>query len=193
VPDDYFQEIEAHFAQRRGTPFILNAKDWMLMKSWKDEGVPLPVVIEAIDSVFDKREAQGKRVSSLSYCKHAITELWKDRKELQVGAEGTAPEESPEEQLEALATSFEASAHEAVRAFAIRVRELARAQSVPRIEEGLIELEQELIDTVATEALRAEARALSASANEKTRERTEQAHLRRLVREAFELPRLTLF
>jgi hypothetical protein len=193
VPDDYFQEIEAHFAQRRGTPFILNAKDWMLMKSWKDEGVPLPVVIEAIDSVFDKREAQGKRVSSLSYCRHAITELWKDRKELQVGAEGSAPEESPAEQLEALAVSFETSAHEAVRVFAIRVRELARAQSVPRIEEGLIELEQELIDAVATDALREEARALSASASEKTRVRTEQAHLRRLVREEFELPRLTLF
>jgi hypothetical protein len=193
VSTDYFQEIEAHFARRRGTPFVLNAKDWALMKSWSVAGVPLAVVIEAIDSVFDKREAQGKKVNSLSYCKHAITELWHERKELQIGAEGAAPEESPSALLEALAASFEGSAHEAVRAFAVRVRELAREQSVPRIEEHLMELEREVIDAVATDELRAEARGLAASANEKTRARTEEAHLRRLVREAFALPRLTLF
>lgn len=193
MSSDYFQEIEAHFASRRGTPFVLNAKDWALMKSWSDAGVPLPVVIEAIDSVFDKREAQGKKVNSLSYCKHAIKELWHERKELQIGAEGAVPEESPSILLEALAASFEGSAHEVVRTFAPRVRELAREQSVPRIEERLMELEQEVIDAVATDALRAEARALGAGANEKTRARTEEAHLRRLVREAFELPRLTLF
>lgn len=190
---DYFQEIEAHFARRRGTPFVLNAKDWALMKSWSVAGVPLPVVIEAIDSVFDKREAQGKKVNSLSYCKHAITELWHERKELQIGAGGTTPEESPDSLLDALAASFEGSAHEAVRTFAPRVRELAREQSVPRIEERLMELEREVIDAVATDELRAEARALAASANDKTRARTEEAHLRRLVREAFALPRLTLF
>ena len=26
VPDDYFLEIESHFAMRRGTPFILSAR-----------------------------------------------------------------------------------------------------------------------------------------------------------------------
>lgn len=190
---DYFQEIESHFAQRRGTPFILNAKDWMLMKSWSEAGVPLPVVIEAIDSVFDKREALGKKVNSLSYCKHAIKELWHERKELQIGAEGASPEESPGALLDALASTFEASPHETVREFASRVRELVREQSVPRIEERLMELEQLLIDAIATDELRAEARTLSASAPEKTRARTEEAHLRRLVRERFELPRLTLF
>ena len=28
---EYFTDIEAHFAQRRGTPFVLSAKDWALM------------------------------------------------------------------------------------------------------------------------------------------------------------------
>ncbi len=193
MSSDYYQEIESHFARRRGTPFILNAKDWALMKSWGDAGVPLPVVIEAIDSVFDKREAQGKKVNSLSYCKHAIAELWHERKELQIGADGAAPEESPSALLDALAVQFEASPHERVRAFATQVRDLVREQSVPRIEERLIELEQEVIDTVATEELRIEARTLAAGAPEKTRARTEEAHLRRLVRDAFALPRLTLF
>lgn len=192
VSAEYFQEIESHFAMRRGTPFILNAKDWVLMKSWRDAGVPLPVVIEAIDSVFDKREAQGKKVNSLSYCKHAIKEMWDERKELAIGAEGS-PEESPAALLEALAAVFESSAHEPVRAFASRVRELVREQSVPRIEEKLMELEQEVIALLATDDLRREAASLSANVDEKSRARTEEAHLRRLVREAFELPRLTLF
>jgi hypothetical protein len=193
VSPEYFTEIESHFALRRGTPFILNAKDWVLMKEWEAEGVPLAVVIEAIDSVFDRRDAEGKKVNGLSYCKFAVKELWKERKELQVGAEEAAPEENVEPLLDALALRLETSVEAAP--FASRVRELARERSVPRVEEQLMELEQELIDTLLplADELRAEARALTSGADEKTRARTEEAHLRRLVREKFGLPRLTLF
>src|SRR5436190_24016222 len=93
----YFEEIEGHFAARRGTPFILSAKDWALMQRWHDEGVPLPVVIEAIDSVFEKNEASGRRkvISSLSYCRHAVKELWQERKNLYVGEAEMTPEREP--------------------------------------------------------------------------------------------------
>jgi hypothetical protein len=195
----YFEDIEAHFAARRGTPFILSAKDWALMKSWHDEGVPLPVVIEAIDSVFEKNETSGrqKKINSLSYCRHAVKELWKERKEMLVGAAGETPEAAPGPLLDALAVQLEAVP--AVAAFAPRVRELAAEKSVPRIEEKLMELERELLDAViAAEdvaAIRAEIAASLAGAklDEKTRARTEEANLRRLVRERFGLPRLTLF
>jgi hypothetical protein len=193
VSPEYFTEIESHFALRRGTPFILNAKDWALMKEWEAEGVPLAVVIEAIDAVFDRRDAEGRKVNGLSYCKFAVKELWKERKELQIGAEGGAPEENVEPLLDALAQRLEASPEAAP--FADRVRALARERSVPRVEEQLMELEQELIDALLPLAadLRAEAHALTSGADEKTRARTEEAHLRRLVREKFALPRLTLF
>ena len=190
---EYFTEIESHFALRRGTPFILNAKDWALMKEWESEGVPLAVIIEAIDSVFDRRDAEGKKVNGLSYCKFAVKELWKERKELQIGAEEAAPEENVEPLLDALALRLEAT--EVAAPFAVRVRGLASERSVPRVEEQLMEFEQELIDALLPLAddLRAEARALTSGADEKTRARTEEAHLRRLVREKFGLPRLTLF
>src|SRR5947209_15341303 len=99
--DQYYREIETHFAMRRGTPFILSAKDWALMKKWHDEGVPLPVVIEAIDSVFEKNETSGRRkvISSLSYCRHAIKELWQDRQNLYVGGGDVTPEAAPEAQI----------------------------------------------------------------------------------------------
>lgn len=187
---DYFTEIESHFTQRRGTPFILNARDWALMKSWSDEGIPLAVVIEAIDSVFDKQEAKGKKVNGLSYCRYAVKELWDERRELQVGGDTASPEEEVAPRLDALASAIESVDP----AFAGRIRELASEKSVPRIEEKLIELEEELIESLVPRApaLRDEAKSLAVGADEKTRARTEAAHLRRLVREQFGLPRLTL-
>jgi hypothetical protein len=188
VSADYFQEIEAHFAHRRGTVFILNAKDWALMQKWAADGVPLPVVIEAIDSVFDKREAQGKKVNSLSYCKHAVKEMWDERKALAVGAEGVAPEEGPAVRLDALAAALEPTPGAP---FAPRVRELAALRSLPKIEEALMALEEELIASLATDELREEASAMVVA--EKNRERAVEAHLRRLVREHYGLPRLSVF
>lgn len=188
---DYFLEIEAHFALRRGTPFVLNAKDWILMKSWSDEGIPLPVVIEAIDSCFDKQEAKSRKVNGLAYCKHAVKELWTERRELLIGGQEASPEEEVVPRLDALAAALEPVSAK----FALRVRELVSEKSVPRIEERLMELEQELIESLLPSAaeLREEARALTSGADEKTRARTEEAHLRRLVRERFSLPRLSLF
>ena len=179
---DYFTEIEGHFAMRRGTPFVLSAKDWALMKEWHDGGIPLPVVIEAIDAVFDKQDEKQRKINGLRYVRHAVKELWSSRKELQIGASESAPEENPEPLLEALAGAVPAE-------FAPRIRELIREKSVPRIEEKLIELEEELLSALATDELREEARRMSAGAGE----RTEAATLKRLVRERFELPRLTLF
>lgn len=190
---DYYVEIESHFAARRGTPFILNAKDWALMKEWNEAAIPLPIVIEAIDSVFDKNIEKGskKAINSLSYCKHAVKELWQERRELQIGSGETAPEENVGPLLESLAASVEPIAPP----FATRIRDLIAEKSAPRIEERLMELEEELLETLLPQAeeLRTEARTLSAGADEKTRARAEAAHLRRLVRERFGLPRLTLF
>src|SRR5437762_12916287 len=95
---------------RRGTPFILSAKDWVLMKKWHDEGVPLPVVIEAIDTVFEKNEASGRKkvISSLSYCRHAVKEIWEERRELAVGDGSITPEEAPDAALELLADELNA-------------------------------------------------------------------------------------
>jgi len=198
VATDYFNEIEGHFAARRGTPFILSAKDWALMKKWHDEGVPLPVVIEAIDTVFEKNETSGRRkvISSLSYCKHAVKEIWEDRKNLYVGAGETTPEHAVAEALEALASRLEAT--ELGAPFAPRVR--AMSGSVPKIEEQLLELERELLDAAMAAAdvtaLRQEIVASlgdTSRIDEKTVARTVEANLRRMVRERVGLPRLSLF
>ncbi|HEX2060640.1 MAG TPA: hypothetical protein VHK90_07855, partial [Thermoanaerobaculia bacterium] len=156
---EYFTEIESHFAHRRGTPFVLSSKDWVLMKTWHDEGIPLPIVIEAIDSVFDKAAERQKMVNSLRYCRHAVKELWNDRRELQIGAQENAPEEDVSGRLDLLAQALESVSPD----FAARVRALVSEKSAPRIEERLIELEEELVESLLprAEELRDEARASS--------------------------------
>lgn len=211
--DDYFLEIEAHFAARRETPFLFSAKDWALMKQWHDEGIPLPIVIEAIDSCFDKRAQGGRKrvISSLSYCRHAVRELWDDRKDLAVGASFAVPEGDTAGGVEALAARLEstaaASAHpevaHLVRSAAERVRGFASGWSVPRIEEALLALEDTLFEqcvealpAAEVESLRAGIEAQLAAAGIRdaaVRERTRAAMLKRGVRAAVGIPRLSLF
>ncbi|HVR38038.1 MAG TPA: hypothetical protein VMU84_03020 [Thermoanaerobaculia bacterium] len=191
---DYFLEIEAHFAARRGTPFILSAKDWALMSEWSEKGIPLAIVIEAIDFAFDKAEGR-KTINGLSYCKHAVKDLWKERRELLVGEHASTPEADFAQQLTVLADALGAFPD-----IAAQVRALGSEKSVPRIEERLIELESELIThAIATlpeeevTAIRSEITRHLGGLDARTRARTEDANLRRAVRERFGLPRLTLF
>lgn len=204
VAGDYFLEIESHFAGRRGTPFILNAKDWALMKKWFDDGIPLTVVIEAIDSVFEKNEASGRRkvISSLSYCRHAVKEIWQDRQDLYAGSGEAGPEENLSGLLEALAADVERSEAPAsiVAGVAGEIRALLSEKSVPKVEERLIEVERGLIDQILDSMAESERRRLVepltlvvADLDDKTRQRTYEANLRRAIREKFVLPRLTLF
>jgi hypothetical protein len=191
VADDYFLEIESRFAERRGTPFILSAKDWALMKKWADDGIPLPVVIEAIDTVFEKAAERKKVVNSLSYCRHAVKELWEERKELQVGASETVPEAGSGETLARLAAAVEPVSA----SIADEIRALEKEQSARAIEDRLIELERRLIAQIPDlDAIRADvARDLEGKVDEKNRARTEEAMLLRIVREKYALPRLSLF
>ena len=128
----YFNEIEAHFVLRRGTPFpILGTKDSELIKKWLADGIPLPIVFEAIDAVFEKNETSGRKkaIFGLTYCRHAVKELWKDRQNLYVGSGEVTPETAPEALLESLAAQLETS--EVAKPFAAHVRALASGVTSP--------------------------------------------------------------
>ena len=208
--DDYFLEIESHFAHRRGTPFILSAKDWALMKGWQEEGVPLPVVLEAIDQCFDKRQEGSRRrtISSLSYCRHAVAELWDERRDLHIGGSESVPEESSGERLESLASDLESAGasgelRDRLQRAAVEVRTLGKGRSVPQMEEGLMDLERALIRDLlelmpATDRSSLElevGRILAGFSNldEETVRKTREANLYRLLRKRLGIPRLSLF
>ena len=206
---DYFLEIEARFAERRGTPFLFSAKDWSLMKSWSDDGIPLSIVLEAIDKCFDNSVQAGRRrtISSLSYCRHAVKDLWGERKDLFVGDAETIPEQSTVEILARLGESLRnvaaANTHlsRPLESAAMRITSLRGAG--PEIEAALIEVENTLLGELG-ECLSAEDRtgiegeigemmAGISSLDAKAMERTRDANFRRLMRSRFGLPRLSLF
>jgi hypothetical protein len=77
-PDPYYLAIEEAFNRRRGAPLLLAPRDWALIGEWKRLGVPIPVVLQGIDSVFDayaRRPPTARRINSLSYCRQEVLGL----------------------------------------------------------------------------------------------------------------------
>jgi len=75
---NYFTTIEDHFRLARRTPlFMLSPRDWELLETWKNAGIPVVAVIRGIDVAFENRRRQPARariqeVNSLSYCTQAV-------------------------------------------------------------------------------------------------------------------------
>jgi hypothetical protein len=72
---NYFTEIEETFVRRRGKNLLLSPLDWAMIEGWQDRGIPLHVVIRAIESVFDafdKKPAQPRAIKSLFYCREEV-------------------------------------------------------------------------------------------------------------------------
>lgn len=214
LTEDYCLEVESHFAERRGTPFLFSAKDWYVLQEWRESAIPLAIVLEAIDQCFEKREKAGRHrtVSSLRYCRHAVKQLWEERKQLLVGAGAEVPEIDPQKQLAELASRLQESAAAAgsvnVQAVlgetARRIGDLGQGLSLPRIEEELLSIEQNLIDQISgalsseelsdlMQSVDGELSAYAATTNAAVLEKTRQANLRRLLRKRLSLPRLSLF
>lgn len=88
-PDPYFQAIEEAFGRRRGAPLLLSPRDWAIIEGFKREGVPLRIVLQGIDNVFDafaRRQAGARRINSLAYCRQEIVGLH----EIHLGLQGAA-------------------------------------------------------------------------------------------------------
>jgi hypothetical protein len=88
----YFTEIEETFVRRRGRHLMLSSKDWVLIESWKDKGIPLHVAIRAIEAVFDDSDRRRGSVTSLAYCSKAVDADFAEWSTAQVGASSEEPE-----------------------------------------------------------------------------------------------------
>lgn len=84
----YGTRVEEAFISERGTPFLLSPKDWQLICSWREAGIPSDTVIRAVRGAFEKKRARGdlSRISSLSYCANAVTVLWEMERRGLVGS-----------------------------------------------------------------------------------------------------------
>ncbi|MFH1288687.1 MAG: hypothetical protein ABII25_08345 [bacterium] len=81
----YLEDVETYFCQKKGKSLILSPKDWILIKKWFTEGIPLPLVLRGIDATFENNP-NPKRINSISYCESEILSSWETYKENMIGA-----------------------------------------------------------------------------------------------------------
>lgn len=66
----YVRTLERIFADRFDAPVVFSRRDWALAKEWHERGVPVGLVLEALN------ECGGKVVRSLSSVASIVEETW---------------------------------------------------------------------------------------------------------------------
>jgi hypothetical protein len=94
---NYFTEIEDAFVRRRGKHLFLSPMDWALMETWKQQGIPLHIVLRGVEKSFDSYESRPRKrsVKTLLYCQEEVEAQYAEWVEAHVGsATGAAESES---------------------------------------------------------------------------------------------------
>ena len=91
---NYFTEIEDAFVRRRGKHLFLSPMDWALMETWKQQGIPLHIVLRGVEKSFDSYEARPRKrtVKTLLYCQEEVEAQYTEWVEARVGAATGAAE-----------------------------------------------------------------------------------------------------
>ena len=85
---NYFTEIEDAFVRRRGKHLFLSPMDWALMETWKQQGIPLHIVLRGVERSFDSYESRPRKrsVKTLLYCQEEVEAQYEEWLEARVGA-----------------------------------------------------------------------------------------------------------
>jgi hypothetical protein len=95
---NYFTEIEDAFVRRRGKHLFLSPMDWALMETWKQQGIPLHIVLRGVEKSFDSFEARPRKrtIKSLLYCQEEVEAQYAEWIEARVGSSTSVPEIDPD-------------------------------------------------------------------------------------------------
>jgi len=95
---NYFTEIEDAFVRRRGKHLFLSPMDWALMETWKQQGIPLHIVLRGVEKSFDSYEAKPRKrsVKTLLYCQEEVEAQFAEWVESHVGSADDSPESETE-------------------------------------------------------------------------------------------------
>jgi hypothetical protein len=85
---NYFTEIEDAFVRRRGKHLFLSPLDWALMETWRQQGIPLHIVLRGVEKSFDSFEAKPRKrtVKTLLYCQEEIEAQYAEWIQARVGS-----------------------------------------------------------------------------------------------------------
>ncbi|MDI1240423.1 MAG: hypothetical protein PSX80_00715 [bacterium] len=84
---NYFTEIEETFIRRRAKNLFLSPLDWALMETWQEGGIPLHLVIRAIEQVFDNfdRNPGPRSIKGLVFCREEVEAQYEEWLKAQAG------------------------------------------------------------------------------------------------------------
>ena len=205
---NYFTEIEQFYQTRRESFTLLTTLDWVLIENWKEQGIPLELVLKGIERAFARAR---RRINSLAYCIKAVEEVLEEQKDNR--AERPAPAQISTEEtqryLEDLASKT-AAVGGAIPEFASRIHALAESvrtvdtRNFRDSEQTLNALEDRLIailrvaseENVLVEVMRDVDTELGPFRSTMTTEQLamlEQQLQRRKLLERYNVPRLSLF
>ena len=83
----YFSEVEEYFVQKRGKNLLVSPLDWSLIETWKEEDIPLHIVLRGIDRSFENIQEIGKKSTpaTLSYSHGPVMEAFHEYQEARIG------------------------------------------------------------------------------------------------------------
>ncbi len=84
---NYFTEIEETFVRRRGKNLLLSPIDWAMIEVWQERGIPLHIVLRAIETVFDgfDKKPSSRSIKGLLYCREEIEAQYDEWLKMQTG------------------------------------------------------------------------------------------------------------
>lgn len=147
---NYFTEIEDTFVRRRGKHLFLSPMDWALMETWKQQGIPLHIVLRGIEKSFDSFESRPRKrtVKSLLYCQEEIEAQYEEWLEARVGASATANGNADADKTpfshEAIGEHLQRSRESLVQLAAARRPEDDLSEAMTRAAALISEIEQDL-------------------------------------------------
>lgn len=99
---NYFTEIEETFVRRRGKHLLLSPIDWAMIEGWQERGIPLHIVIRAIENVFDgyDKNPGPRSIKGLLYCREEVEAQFLEWTAMQAGKQKEDSSASPEFSVE---------------------------------------------------------------------------------------------
>jgi hypothetical protein len=145
---NYFTEVEEEFVRRRGKPLLISPMDWALVESWKNAGIPLHIVLRAINKAFDAYDSRAHRfrkINSVLYCEQEVEANFAEYRLALTGSHAEAePDDESSQKKEAVKPKAEAFQRETLLSFLVRcASELRQALELANLSQRV-----ELADTL---------------------------------------------
>ena len=217
---NYFTEIEDTFVRRRGKHLLLSPIDWAMIEGWRDRGIPLHLVLRAIESVFDgfDKNPGPRSIKGLLYCREEVEAQFKEWTSMQAGKTNGASNEgsiefSPERitehvetVIEELSRSTTPELREDIERAVSRLRQLAveHSNDIATADQALSDIETFLENvlltkldkdrlTAAEKEVAAQLRPYKAEMEKDAFDQTRRVLLLKRLRDEERIPRLSLF